>query len=122
LNDLERRLDKLRTDSENLNKNARQLQESDIEGALGLTNEFADKSDALWREASQAEAKAGAAEKLCKRTEKSMENADESNKQTQDENARALENLGERLKKLEEELPNINDQVGTSDSWNEFRG
>lgn len=111
LNDLRDRGDHIQSLSAELKRNATQLQEANVEGALNLTRQSWQKANLLTALDAETVALSLDAERQCKRTEALLQRSTGEFDAAQEANENALDRYHDQLRNLTQQVPDLNEQI-----------
>uniref|UniRef100_A0ABD2X9T7 Laminin subunit beta-1 n=1 Tax=Trichogramma kaykai TaxID=54128 RepID=A0ABD2X9T7_9HYME len=105
------RIDKLHEDAIKLRENANRLQESNVQGALNVTQQMAEQSRQAERMAAETSGILADAERYKKNTENLLLKNSVSVAANQKQNKNSLEKLNEKLAALKTHIPMLNEDI-----------
>lgn len=111
LDDLRDKGNQIQSLSSDLKRNATQLQEANVEGALNLTRQSWQKANLLTALDAETVALSADAERQCRRTEALLHRSTDEFNALQDANEDALDRYHDELQNLTRQIPDLNEQI-----------
>lgn len=111
LDDLRNRNDQIKTIAGELKKNATELQEANVEGALNLTRQAWQKANLLSQMSVETQDLSLNAERQCRRTEQLVNRSMDEFNTLQEQNENALDQYLLDLQTLSAKIPDLNEQI-----------